>query len=170
MITIKSLVVTNSYQSQKKTPMKKVIKIFPLALLSCLLLIGCSKSSVTPADNAANPSVNLITGNWIVSSFTQKTEDKTSQFSGIIFNFSDGGKLTASQNGSVTTGTWSHSPSSVGYYGSAPTKASISINMGASKTMKNITKTWNVISSDSTKLSLINPEPLEDEHLVFSKQ
>jgi hypothetical protein len=153
--------------------MKQVFKSLCPALLSCLLIISCSKSNITP-DTAAtasdNPSPNLVSGNRIISSYTQRGEDKTSSFSGFVFTFSADGKLTATQGGSTTSGTWSYSPSSVGYYGGVPTKSSISINLGVSKTIKNLTRTWNVLSNDATNLSLISPEPAEDEHLVFTKQ
>jgi hypothetical protein len=108
--------------------------------------------------------------NWVISSYTQRTEDKTSMFEGVVFTFSDAGKMTATQNGSVIVGTWSYSPSSVVYYGSAPTKESITINMGAAKPSKNLNRIWNVVSSDGSALSLVNPEPADDEHIVFSKQ
>jgi hypothetical protein len=157
----------------KKTFMKSAFRLLLSASVACLLLTGCSKTADTPstaADATANTSPKIASGNWVISSYTQKTEDKTSMFAGVVFAFADAGKLIATQNGSATSGTWSYSPSSVGYYGSAPTKASITMNVGATKPWKNLTRTWNVVSNDNTTISLINPEPLDDEHIIFSKQ
>jgi hypothetical protein len=153
--------------------MKKVIKGVCWVLLCPFLLIACTKNSEVPSTSPAtvdNPSSNLVAGQWVISSYFQKTEDKTAQFAGITFIFSQGGQLTATQNGEVTTGTWSFSPSSVGYYGGTPTKASMTISLGTGKALKNLSRTWNVLSTETSKLSLINPEPQEGENLVFSKQ
>ncbi|MDQ6815517.1 MAG: hypothetical protein M3040_17445 [Bacteroidota bacterium] len=153
--------------------MKPVIKILSAAFLVCLLLISCSKTTETPAasaDVATSASNKIASGNWVISSYTQKTENKSASFAGVVFTFADGGKLTATKDGVITTGTWSHSPSSIGYYGSAPTKASLTVKLGTDKPFKNLTRIWNIVASDSSSLSLINPEPVDDEHLVFSKQ
>src|SRR4051794_30052835 len=104
--------------------MKKVIIAVSHILLCTLLLTACTKTSEVPAASPTtvdNPTSNLVAGNWVISSYSQRTEDKTAQFAGFIFIFSQGGQVTATQNGEVTTGTWSFSPSSVGYYGGAPT-------------------------------------------------
>ena len=153
--------------------MKKVIKAMSPVLLISMLLIGCTKNTDAPSSNSpdvANPSSTVVAGKWVIASYTQRTEDKTGQFAGFTFVFDQGGQVTATQNGEVTSGTWSYSPSSVGYYGGAPTKASMTINLGTGKALKNLTRTWNVLSNEASKLSLINPEPLEGENLVFTKQ
>lgn len=151
----------------------KVLNILSAASLYCLLLIGCTKSSTNPTTDStkpANDTAAIISGNWVVSSYTQRTENKTAQFANAIFTFSNDGKVSASQNGAVTTGAWVFSPSSVGYYGAPPTKASMTLNMGTSKPMKDLNRTWNVVSVDAGTLSLINPEPADDERIVFSKK
>src|SRR4051812_34165291 len=153
--------------------MKQVVKMFLPALLSSLIFIGCKKSSEVPStttNTTDSPSANGVIGNWIVSSFTQKTEDKTSQVKGFTFTFSEGGKLTATQGADVESGTWTFSPSTIGYYGGTPTKASMSINFATAKSVKSLNRSWNIVSNDASKLSLISPEPAEDEHLIFSKK
>lgn len=152
--------------------MKQVLKLLLSPSLLCLLLIGCSKNSsntTPPANTANNPSTAIISGNWVISSYTQKAEDKTSQYTGFVFAFSVENKLTATKSSSVTSGTWSYSPSSEGYYGSTPTKATMNINVGTIKPLNSLTKVWNIVSSDASTLSLINSEPADDERLVFSK-
>jgi hypothetical protein len=152
--------------------MKKVFKLIAAASLSCLLFIGCTKNSSNPtstsADTTNHASAAFISGNWAISSLTQRAEDKTSLFSGVVFTFSTAGKLTTTK--SSADGTWSYLPSAVVYYGATPIKESLIINMGATKPMKELTRTWNIVSRDASTLSLVNPEPLDDEHLVFSKQ
>jgi hypothetical protein len=153
---------------------KRISFLLGAAAIMAAMLISCSKSYNAPA-NTSNPvdttlKTKIISGTWMVRSYTQRTEDKTSQFAGVVFTFSNNGTLTADKNGNITNGTWSYTPSAVGYYGGPPSKASMTLNLGASSPFDRLTKTWNVASNTDTLLKMDNPEPLEDEHLQFSKQ
>jgi hypothetical protein len=144
------------------------------ATIVTAMITSCSKSYNAPpnANNAVDTTLKtqIISGTWIIKSYTQRTEDKTSQFASTVFTFSNNGTLTANKNGNVTNGTWSYTPSSVGYYGGPPSKASITLNLGATSPFDRLTKIWNVASNTDTLLKLDNPEPIEDEHLQFSRQ
>jgi hypothetical protein len=153
--------------------MKNLKKQSPILLLSFLFMMeSCSKSYTAPNPPAnTNPSSTVVSGTWIISSFTQATEDKTSLFDGYVFTFDSVGNIKAEKNGAVATGTWSYTPSSVGYYGSTPSKSSFTINVGASVPLGSLTKTWNIDSTNtsSSKLALISPEVVENMHVNFSK-
>ena len=141
-------------------------------LFSFSFLIACNKNSVDtdPAPTNTNISATLMSGNWAITSYTQRTENKTNQFAGAVFTFSDKGVVTATLNGTTSTGTWIYSPSTVGYYGSAPSIDSIALNLGNSSPMNRLNRTWNITSSTNTTLLLVNPEPADDEHIQFTKQ
>jgi hypothetical protein len=143
-----------------------------LVIVAALFFVSCSKSAtdpVTPPDKTtADLTAALTTGKWAVSSFIEKTEDKTSKFKDIEFTFSTDGTVTAtSKNGSSVKGSWHYTPA-VTYYGST-SKAAMALNMGASTPLDLLTKTWNFISSTSTTLKVDSPELLEDKHVQFSK-
>jgi hypothetical protein len=154
--------------------MKKYFNKLLSLFVAASILASCSKSSVASNNTTATSPTStdlttaLTSGNWVVSSFTQKTEDKTSKFSNIVFTFSAGGVLTATNNGNITSGTWNYTPA-VTYYG-ATSKAAIAINIGTGNPLALLTKTWNLISSTSSTLKIDSPEILEDEHVQFSKQ
>lgn len=153
---------------------KRISSLLGVAVIMTAMLTSCSKSYNAPP-NTNNPvdttlKTQVIAGTWIVRSYTQRTEDKTSQFSGVVFTFSSNGTLTANKNGNIINGTWSYTPSAVGYYGGPPSKASMTLSLGAVSPFDRLTKTWNVASNTDTLLKLDNPEPLEDEHVQFSKQ
>jgi hypothetical protein len=134
-----------------------------------VLFSACTKEKAATAVPADNLAAHFTTGNWEVSSLIQRTEDKTSQFNGIVFTFSADNKVKAAEkNGSVTNGSWVYTPS-VTYYG-ATSKEAISINMGTGSPFNRITKTWNVVSSTTTVAKFDNPQLVEDEHLQFMKQ
>jgi hypothetical protein len=144
-----------------------------MALAFAFALVSCSKNSTdttTPASSLP-AGINSATG-WTISSFSQKGEDKTSSFTGFVFFFDTNGGLTVKNGSNTSSGTWLYSPSSVGYYGSSPSKASFNINIGAAEPLGRLTKTWNIDSTitSSNRLVLISPEVLENETVIFSKQ
>ena len=144
--------------------------LVPLAIL----LAGCSSTSPSPTAPSSTTRITPIIadGSWVVSSLLQRTEDKTSQFSGYTLKFistaAESGTVTATRNGSTTSGTWSHSPA-VTYYGSTSQEA-IVLNLGTSTPFDRLSGTWNVVSSTNASLELVSPEVAEDSHLVLAKQ
>jgi len=154
--------------------MKKCVnKGLTLLLAAVLFLVSCSKSPVDPVVNplvfsADSVTASLTTGTWMISSFTQKTEDKTSKFDGFTFIFSADGSVTATISGTETKGTWHFTPA-VTYYGST-SKSAVALNLGAATPLSQLTKTWNFVSATSTLLKVDSPELAEDEHVQFSRK
>ena len=154
--------------------MKKYFSKLLSLIVAASILTSCSKSYVAPNTTSATSPTSadlttvLTSGSWVVSSFTQKTEDKTSKFSNMVFTFSANGVLTATDNGNTINGTWNYTPA-VTYYGSS-SKAAIAINIGTSNPLVLLTKTWNLIASTSSTIKIDSPEILEDEHIQFSKK
>lgn len=157
--------------------MKKLNQITLLIVVTfSISLFSCSKSSQgslanSTGSNAANITNSITGGNWTVSSYIQRSEDKTAQFNNIVFVFSNSsansGTVTATKNNTSVNGSWSYSPA-VTYYGSTSTSSMV-LNLGTSSPFNLLSKTWNVVSITSSKITLVNPEVIEDEHLVFSK-
>mgnify|MGYP003298794302 CR=1 FL=1 len=157
--------------------MKPFIRLsFATFALLLFALTACNKNSSdnTPVSNSNNNNGNnstaFMSGNFTITSYTQRTENKTAQFAGAVFTFSTNNTVTAAMNGTTTSGTWSHIPYSVGYYGGEPTKESISISLGTASPLDRLSKTWNVSSSSATQVVLVTPEPADDEHITFTKQ
>lgn len=153
--------------------MKKYFNQPAVLFIAVLLFISCSKASVdgantTPDTTTAALTASLTSGSWVVSSLTQKTEDKTSKFSGFVFIFSANGTVIAKKDASEISGNWQYTPA-VTYYGSS-SKSAIALNLGTSVPLNLLTKKWNFISGTNTVLQIESPEVLEDEHLQFTKQ
>lgn len=139
------------------------------------LLAACGGSAPTAPDVQADVVGQSITaGPWVVTTYAQRTEDKTSDFSEYVFTFTktgtDAGTVTAtsSRSGATINGTWSHQPA-VTYYGSTSKEAMV-LSFGAGTPWVKVSKTWNVSSASSSSLALASPEVAEDEHLVFSRR
>jgi len=146
--------------------MKTNIKLSLAALASFLMVMtSCKKNDdlITPAtvNNA------VTSGTWQISSFTQRTEDKTSDFAGLDFTFADSSKLIVSGNENFS-GTWSYTAPSTGYYGSA--NGGFSINLGTGSPFQRLSRSWNVASQTATVIKLDASEATEDEHVTFTKK
>lgn len=155
--------------------------LFPMAMLAAFLTAcgdaaptapAASSTKTTTTTAASADALSLTSGTWTISQFSQRTEDKASKLAGYVFTFTktsdQSGTVKATRNGSTVTGSWSHRPA-VTYYGATSTEA-IVLNFGTATDFSRLSKTWNVGSTSTTKVSLDNPEILEDEHVVFSRQ
>lgn len=146
--------------------MKKHTNLPAVALMIALLLVSCKKDSVAPA---AVTGITVAPGNWIVSSYTQKAENKTAAFSGVLFTFNEGGVLSVVDGSKTISGSWSSTKGGITYYGGPPSTATFTISLGTTTPYDKISKVWNVALQDATTIQLDNKEPLEDEHLTFTK-
>jgi len=137
-----------------------------------IFLSACSKSdsgSNPPPSSSGNTNA-LTSGNWVISSFTQRSEDKTADFAGSVFSFAQGGQASVTTNGATTNGSWSYSAGQPAYYGNPATDPTLTINLGDGSPMNALKGTWTVQSLSSTVVQLVNPEPNDDEHVKFVKQ
>ena len=135
------------------------------------LAAACGGSAPTaPASTVSSViSAGFSSGAWTVSSLTQGTEEKASQFDGYLLTFTgtESGTLSATRNGVSVSGTWSHSPA-VTYYGST-SKESMVINLGTTAPFDRISKTWNVTASTASSVSFEGPELAEQSHLTLTR-
>jgi hypothetical protein len=156
--------------------MKKLQTLSPALLLLLIFMTGCSKKTsevTTPAASTiTDPSPFLSSGTWAITSYTQRTENKTSSFNGYTFVFKPGGVLEATVNGTSSTGSWVFTPAAVTYYGSGGSNASVSLSIGTATPLNRLNRRWNIdsVRTTASRLALINPEPRDDERLDFSKQ
>src|SRR4051812_29723928 len=145
-------------------------KQMTMALLGMVLISACKKESATPANNTpSNTSAVVEAGTWVVSSFTEKAEDKTASFAGIDFTFKSDGTLTATGN-KTTTGTWIAADPVTGYYGSPSSVATFTISAGNDNPFNRLNSTWNVIEQTASTIKLDDREASEDKHVTFTKK
>ena len=153
--------------------MKHVISTPVKLMLSVVIFLSaCSKSDSgsNPTPSSSGTTSALTSGNWTISSFTQRSEDKTSDFAGSVFSFAQGGKVSVTANGSTTNGTWSYATGAAAYYGNPATDPTLTLNLGDASPMSELKATWIVESLTSTAVQLRNQEANDDEHVKFVKQ
>lgn len=129
---------------------------------------ACTKDDAAPATNNETAAAVVTQGTWRITSFTQKTEDKTSDFAGVSFTFSNDGTLTASGT-KTATGTWVSAPPVTGYYSNDSSLGTLSISIATGSPFNRLTETWHIVERSNTTVKLDHREAAEDEHVTFSK-
>jgi hypothetical protein len=144
----------------------------PVLLALGLLAAGCDHKNddvVAPAApaGAANFPQLLTAGNWVVTSYTQAGEDKTSQLAGYSFAFATNGQATATHNSSADSGTWTWGGNS--YYGTPADSKTVVFLLGNSHPLDRISKSWIIQSADDKIIKLDSSNPAEQEHLTLGR-
>ena len=135
-------------------------------LLSFIVASFCGCTKDDNSSDPINPNNTVVTGNWTITNYRQRTEDKTSQYAGYSFTFNSDGTVTANKSGVSTTGLWSYSSASGSTY-----VGLFSISLGNDDPLKRLNESWLVDAgqNNSNQLKLTHPEAAEDEHVTFSK-
>jgi hypothetical protein len=152
--------------------MRKTTMLLLISLASsAMLFTSCTKDDSTP-NNTTDTTLNtaaIVSGTWVISSYTQRTETKTSDYAGMVFSFSADGKVAVTGT-ATANGTWTYAPPSAGYYGGPASLATFAINIPGSQFNRLSRRAWNVGSQSSTSILLNYPEPGDDEHVTFTKR
>lgn len=143
---------------------------FPLpAMLT--FFFSCAKHTGTPSTLPSGNLAQTLSGTWTITSYTQGNEDKTNTFEGYHFAFATGGMVKATQGRTLTEGTWVYRPAPVSYYDSTPSRTSFATSLGNNIPLSLLNRAWNIdsIKTTASVLALINPEPRDDERILFVK-
>lgn len=120
-------------------------------------LLACSSN-----DNNDNAPGGVTSGNWRVSTFSERGSDETGDFSGWTFQFAANGQLSASKSGAGKTGTWSMN-----------NNTRFNIDLGpktdANEPLGELTDDWKIISVSNTQIKLTDDNTSSAEFLTFTK-
>ncbi|RYF68583.1 MAG: hypothetical protein EOO39_19150 [Cytophagaceae bacterium] len=145
--------------------MKTLVSTLVLAIA---LLSACKKSddTLTPATAPTFPEV-IAPGTWIISAYTERTEDKLKTLGTIKINFTSDGKAIATLDNQTTSGSWSWGGNS--YYGTPADSKTVTLNFGTTKPYDRVSQTWLIVDSKSNIIRLDHSNPAEDKHITLSK-
>ena len=141
-----------------------VIGMFGLAII--VMATACTRSVNNPntGNNSNNNSGNnsatsnaITSGTWVISSFTEHGENKTSDYTGTDFVFKADGSVTATGNNSGT-GSWSMS------------STNLNLNFSSGRPLDRLNEPWKIAEATNGQIRLDHPESNEDEHVTFSKK
>ena len=144
------------------------LKILTVVLLACSILGSCSKkddnnNNNTDTNSPANVTATISGGNWKITYFLESGLDKTSDFAGYKFTFSNGGMLVAIRAANNEKGTWSA--------GTDNSKTKLTINFSGSAIFSKLNEDWEVIerTHSSVKLQHVSGGGGGTDLLTFEK-
>lgn len=151
--------------------MKKLFHI--VCTLSFVMLIASSckhdnNTNVTPSGTtgtsgtSGTSSTTVPGSDWSLTLFSEKTEDKTSHFSGYKFEFAADGTMSAVRNGQSVSGTWRQ------YSNNGVTKFAITLTTTDAHLLE-LNDDWVLVSKTDNLLSLKDDNSDKNEQLQFSK-
>lgn len=85
------------------TGMKKAFGVMTAAAMG-FMIASCSMDSTT--DITTPGTEGTATGTWKVSYYFDNSDGVTDDFAGYVFNFTDDGNMTATQDSATFSGTW----------------------------------------------------------------
>ena len=138
--------------------MKKLINVIAIATL---LFTACTKNATTPDNNSST----VVTGSFTITKLTDRNtnEDKTANFSGYTFTFSDNGKITALKNNASSSGTYTKKPAHEG----EAAKLIISFNDAP---LNELNKSWQIDLISDTSIHLSDDDVSSNEVLEFTAE
>ena len=96
------------------------------------------------------------TGNWRITYFFDTDTDETSNFTGYVFNFKDGGTVTASNGTRTVNGTWSITDSNSSGSSSDDADFNIFFNVPQDDDFEDLNDDWDIVSINANKIELID--------------
>ena len=140
-------------------------KIFSLAVIAITFVTACTRQADTPSNNNNGNSSNgtTVTGTFSITSFTDNNshEDKTADFAGYTFEFTQAGKIIATKGGASEEGTYSEKPSHEGE------GAKLTINF-SSQALSPLNKGWLIVTISDAEIDLRDDDASSNEVLQFS--
>lgn len=144
---------------------KMILKTMMFVFVSVIAFSSCSKNTATPSgDDNNNINSTTVTGNFVITKLTDSnpSEDKTSNFSGYVFTFSENGDIVAVKDGVSTQGSYTQKPSHEG----EAAKLVISFD---DNTFDDISKSWQIDLMNDSAIHLSDDDNAA-EVLEFSAE
>ncbi len=142
--------------------MKKVI--FGLIALMVLTFSACTKDDKSNnGTNEADVKSNATSGSWVVTYFVFNGSDNTTAHSGFSFTFKSDNTLQATNSLLTQQGTWTVSSTN------GVTRLAITFPASSLQALKDMSQSWQVVSTTNAKLSLRNATATGDNILLFER-
>lgn len=138
----------------------KPIRNILVSILVLSSFIGCNKDEDNSSGGDTIASV-ITQGKWVIHYYLNQGKDETSNYSGYVFSFGNGGSLSATSLSNTTSGSWSE------LLDSGKTKLIINWNGGGIPVvLLELEEHWVLKSKSSTLIELTNGP----DELHFKKQ
>ena len=144
--------------------MNKLLLIPALAtILFTSSFSGCKKEDNSMSDQVNTLNQTAQTGTWKVTYYLDNSVDKTSTYTGYVFQFNSGGTITATKAGTTISGTWSG--------GNDDSQVKLYLNFGTATPFLELNNDWHVTQQSSSiiKLEDVSGGGSPTDYLTFEK-
>ena len=143
----------------------KTLKTLTLLLVIAMISASCSKTNTDDPTPGKTDDI-LKQGEWTVSLFSERGEDKTHKFSGYTVTFKQDGTLQINSSKAAFTGTWTYHSSDNGY----GTVQKLIISITGNTVVDELDDDWVIIEMNDNLIRLKDDNPDKKEFLNFSKK
>jgi len=157
--------------------MKKRIYYGCIALVSLGLIVSCSKDEddnpIDPVQAVGDIQTNVVTGEWMISSYVDSGVDETSDYDAYTFTFTSDGVVSASSPAEMLTGAWSvEHDSSSGDSSDSDVDFTLFFGVADTHDFDDLNDDWDVVSYTSTMISLrdVSGGSGEIDTLIFTRK
>ena len=144
--------------------MKKFLSL--VSISTFLFLASCTRQVSTPSTNNTggnNSNSTTVSGDFSITKFTDNNpfEDKTSDYAGFTFHFTEDGKVIAAKGGITEQGSYTEKPSHEG----EGAKLTLSFS---TQPLSSLNKSWLIETITDSNINLKDDDAASNEVLQFS--
>lgn len=157
--------------------MKKNLIYVLVGIVGSLSIIACSNdeddNSLDPVQAVSDIQTNVISGDWMISSYVDSGVDETSDYAGFTFTFNNDGIVNASSTAEMLTGAWSvEEDSSMDDSSDSDVDFTLFFGVPDTHDFDDLNDDWDVVSYTATMLSLrdVSGGSGEIDTLVFTRK
>ena len=142
-------------------------------ITATLFISACSNDEVDNVMDAvqtvSDVQTNVVSGDWMISSYVDSGVDETSDYAGYTFTFNNDGVVSASSTAEMLTGAWS-----VQMDDSSDSDVDFTLFFGVPDThdFDDLSDDWDIVSYTATMISLrdVSGGSGEIDTLVFTQK
>ncbi|MFS4418056.1 hypothetical protein [Maribacter sp. 2307ULW6-5] len=150
--------------------MKNLKKMALLGTTLALLSVSCDKEDVNNIPEVEDTKATVQLGTWRVVLLEDSGEDETADFAGYTFTFAENGQLTATNNSSTQTGSWSVRNDRDSDDRVDDVEFIINFPVPESSIFDVLNDDWDIVSVTDTRIELIDRDEDEaDDKLTFGR-
>lgn len=157
--------------------MKKKLVFLLVALAATMLISACSNdednNEMDAVQTVSDIQTNVVTGDWMISSYIDSGVDETSDYAGFTFTFNGDGVVSASSSAEMLTGAWSvEMDSSIDDSSDSDVDFTLFFGVPDTHNFDDLSDDWDVVSYSATMLSLrdVSGGSGEIDTLVFTRK
>jgi len=157
--------------------MKKKLVFLLAAIAATMFISACSNdednNEMDAVQTVSDIQTNVVTGEWMISSYIDSGVDETSDYAGFTFTFNGDGVVSASSSAEMLTGAWSvEMDSSMDDSSDSDVDFTLFFGVPDTHDFDDLSDDWDVVSYTATMLSLrdVSGGSGEIDTLVFTRK